>query len=45
MMKKKEKSREDLWGLWSFYFTCVLGAPYNQGRCIGLVGEVLIIEK
>jgi hypothetical protein len=44
-MKKKGKSREDLWRLWSFYFTCVLGAPYNQEGCIGLVGEVLIVEK
>jgi hypothetical protein len=34
-MKKKEKSCEDLWGLWSFYFIWVLGALYYQGGALG----------
>jgi hypothetical protein len=43
--EEKVKSREDPWGLGSFYFICVLGASYYQGGHIGWVGEVLIIEK
>jgi hypothetical protein len=31
----KGKSHEDLWGLGSFNFICVLGASYYQGGYIG----------
>jgi hypothetical protein len=44
-LKKKGKGHEDIWGLWSFYLTCVLGAPYYQGGRIAWVGEVLIVKK
>jgi hypothetical protein len=43
--EEKWKSQEDLWGLWSFYFICALGAPYYQRGCIGWVAEVQIIEN
>jgi hypothetical protein len=33
--EEKGKSHEDSLGLSSFYFICVLGAPYYQGECIG----------
>jgi hypothetical protein len=33
--EEKGKSHKDLLGLWSFYFICVLGAPYYKGGCIG----------
>jgi hypothetical protein len=43
--EEKGKSCEDLWGLGSFYFMCVLEALYYQGACIEKVGEVQIIKK
>jgi hypothetical protein len=43
--EEKGKSREDLWGLGSFYFICILGAPYYRGGCIGWVGEVQIVKN
>jgi hypothetical protein len=43
--KEKGKSRKDLWGLKSFYFICVVGAPYYQEGCIGWDGEVWNIEN
>jgi hypothetical protein len=42
--EEKEKSCEDPFRLESFYFICVLGAPYYQEGCIGSVGEVQIIK-
>jgi hypothetical protein len=33
--EQKGKSHKDLWGLGSFNFICVLGAPYYQGGHIG----------
>jgi hypothetical protein len=33
--EEKEKSHKDLWGLGSFYFIWVLGAPYYQGSSLG----------
>jgi hypothetical protein len=29
--EEKVKSHKDLWGLWSFYFICILGPLYYQG--------------
>jgi hypothetical protein len=43
--EEKGKSHEDLWGLRSFNFVCVLGAPFYQGGHIGWVGEVQIVKK
>jgi hypothetical protein len=43
--EEKEKSHESFWGLGSFNFIYVLGAPYYQGGCIGWVSEVQIIEN
>jgi hypothetical protein len=43
--EEKGKSHEDLWGLGSFYFICILGALYYQVGCIGWVGEVQIVEN
>jgi hypothetical protein len=33
--EEKGKSHEDSFGLWTFYFICVLGAPYYQGDALG----------
>jgi hypothetical protein len=32
--EEKQKSHEDFLGLRSFYFICVLGAPYYQGDAL-----------
>jgi hypothetical protein len=35
--KEKEKIHKDSWGLWRFYFICVINTPYYQEGHIGWV--------